>query len=126
MDKFDWQAVLWAAPEALGGWWTWGCAVAALIAAILMFLRTVLREEWNILTFFRSLYSFGLFVIFLAALNSGWQRWIEPIFAISGLGMAVIYFCNWHHNPRAIRYRIQNAMRRQFIRPFVVRRSTHQ
>lgn len=119
MEKFDWQAVLWAAPETWGGWWTWGWGTMALLAALLMFLRTVWRERWTLLTAFRALYTFGLFTIFLAALNSGWQRWTEPLFAISGLGMAIIYFLNWHREP-SITKRLREKTIEWADRPFVV------
>lgn len=99
VDSFNWQSILWSVPNAYADWWTWISAVMAFLAAVLMFLRTVMREHWNALVFFRSLYIFGLFLIFAAALNSGWQRWIEPVFAISGLGMALIYYFDLHHIP---------------------------
>lgn len=114
MSGLDWQSALWDVPNQLGGWWTWGWSLVALVAAIMMFLRTVLRSHWNALTFFQSLYTFGLFAIFLVAFNSGWQRWLEPIFAISGLGMAVIYFFNLHRHRnicRSLWYRLSDPFR---------------
>lgn len=120
MDNFNWQDALWAVPNAMGAWWTLTCSIAAFIAAILMFLRVVLHERWNALTFLRSLYIFGLLLIAMSAFNSGWQRWIEPLFAYSGLGMALIYFYDLHRTPGSITkagaYRLRQwwAKRRPF------------
>lgn len=96
VSNFDWQSVMWYVPNTLEPWWSWSCGIAALIAAIMLFLRVVLRAKCSWLVLFRSMYILGLFAIFLAGLNSGWQRWIEPLFAFSGLGLAVIYFFNLH------------------------------
>jgi hypothetical protein len=118
VDSFNWQQALWSVPNAAGGWWTFTCSVVAFAAAVLMFIRTVLIERWNLLAFFRSLYIIGLLLIAVSALNSGWQRWTEPLFAISGIGMAMIYWFNLHRTKGSIVRHVLGLLANRVRRPF--------
>lgn len=89
----------------------------AFAAAVLLFLRTVMNERWSMLVFLRCLHIAGLFIVAVAALNSGWQRWMEPLFALSGLGMGLVYFFDLHRSPDILRECIARWRVRR-IRPF--------
>lgn len=90
-----WQDFLWALPNSMGSWWDiiWG--VLALAASIIMFVKMILHHPFDALLVARSILAFGLFLVALSAVNSGWQRYVPAMFALGGFMTSMLLVTDW-------------------------------
>lgn len=101
-----WQEVLWSLPNAMGGWWDLIWGALALVASIIMFVKMILHHPFDALLVARSLLAFGLFLVALTAINSGWQRYVPMFFSVGGFMTAMLLATDWCHNKARVKAKL--------------------
>lgn len=94
-----WQDALWFLPNYLAPWWDMALALLALLTALVVLTKMILRHPVNLLFVSRAIWCSGFVAVGLIPLNSGWTKHAIAAFTVGGALTAIAITTDWCERP---------------------------